>query len=1146
MPFKFKLSMRLALMRSAFVLLPAALIFACTMGDQSVSGPAKPSTVTMAPTPGTVLLQENFQDNAFAGRGWYDNTAMAVTDTQHVAGSTHALEVHFLPGATQPTWGGAARYLFTASSTLYLSYWVKYSANWIGSGRLYHPHEFYVLSDLDGAYDGPSNNWLTLYIEHNYQNGGIPRLALQDNKAINTSYGAPPINLISVTENRSTGGCNGVVEPQLASECYNAPPWYNDKKIDAALPYFSPTAGSPAYKGNWNHVEAYFQLNSIVAGIGRADGVMQYWFNGTLVIDRHAILFRTGARPTINFHQFIIAPYIGDGSPADQTMWVDNLVLATAPLVSSATVASVAVSPVSASVGVGATVQLAATLKDSAGNVLTGQPVTWTSSNTATATVNSAGLVAGVAAGTATMTASSGAASSSAAVTVTPGVTNPGTVTDLAVAGAIDTSVTLSFTEVNDGTGLPASYNIRFAPGTLSWGSATDVTRGTCAVPLLGTAIGAKRTCTVNGLSAATAYQLQLVTYRGTLNVNAVFGGLSNVASGTTLATTAPVAAVSVAPASATLAVGSTQAFTATLKDATGNILTGRSVAWASSNAAVATVSGSTATAVSVGAATISATSGGITGGAALTVSSTVAVASVAVSPTSLSQAVGATKQVSVTLKDASGNVLTGRTVTWASSNTAVATVSASGLEKGITSGSATITATAEGKSGTTAVTVTVSKPGTVSNLSVGAATNNSATLSFTEVGDGTGHPANYEVRFAAGTIAWGSAADVSQGTCAVPFLGTTIGARRSCTVLGLAPAKAYQFQLVAYRGTLNLNAVFGALSNIASGTTASSTAAVASVTVTPASASLAVGATQQLSTTLKDAGGNTLTGRTITWASNAGTIAVVSGTGLATGMAAGNATITATSEGINGTAAVAVSAVPPPPSGSTWPNEPAGWTAVNDYGMNALNAGGWANVYPADITSGGISVTSDATAPASPSAVWQFSYPNGFTSAGNAPATEWTTITPAQSLYVGFWWKPSNPWQGHSSGVNKIMFMFTGDPAGLSQNMTIQMYGSGNGPFSTRMVGEGFEDVAYNENVGSTSPLALGTWHRVEILMNSPTASLRWWVDGNLIGSYSGVPYPSYGFFQLEFSPTWGGVGGSNKTENDDFWFDQVHVSHP
>jgi len=46
------------------------------------------------------------------------------------------------------------------------------------------------------------------------------------------------------------------------------------------------------------------------------------------VIDRHDILFRTGARATLQLNQFVIAPYIGDGSPVDQSMWVDNLVVA--------------------------------------------------------------------------------------------------------------------------------------------------------------------------------------------------------------------------------------------------------------------------------------------------------------------------------------------------------------------------------------------------------------------------------------------------------------------------------------------------------------------------------------------------------------------------------------------------------------------------------------------------------------------------------------------------------------------------------------------------------------------------------------------------------------------------------------------------
>jgi hypothetical protein len=287
------------------------------------------SGTTTASGGGTVLLREDFEDTGFGARGWYDfSSTPTLTTATHATGSTQALEVHFAAGATTPPWR-AARRLFTPSPTLYVSYWVRYSDNWIGSRQLYHPHEFQIMSDLDGAWDGLSNSWMEAYIEHNYQNGGIPRLSIQDSKAINTSYGAPPINLISVTENRSIAGCNGVVERNVVTSCFSFPPWYNDKEITAPQVWFQPSPG-PGYKGNWNHVEAYFQINSIVNGIGQADGVAQYWFNGALVIDRHDILFRTGARPSINFKQFVIAPYIGDGSPVDQTMWVDNLLVATA------------------------------------------------------------------------------------------------------------------------------------------------------------------------------------------------------------------------------------------------------------------------------------------------------------------------------------------------------------------------------------------------------------------------------------------------------------------------------------------------------------------------------------------------------------------------------------------------------------------------------------------------------------------------------------------------------------------------------------------------------------------------------------------------------------------------------------------------
>ena len=281
------------------------------------------------PGGGTVLFQENFQDGSFAARGWYDTPDMPVTSAQHMAGATGAAELHFTPGATGATFGSAARRKFTPTSTLYVSYWVKYSDNWVGSGTPDHPHEFYVLSNQDGQYAPLANDWLTTYIETNFVGGaGTPRISLQDNLAINRGLGTTPLNLIGVTEQRSVSGCNGMMETSLFSECYGSGT-YNDKQFNrVGTALFRAQAGT-GYKGNWNHVEAYFQMNSVVNGVGVPDGVIQYWFNGTLAIDRHDVMFRTGARASLAFAQFVIGPYIGMGSPVDQSMWLDNLTVAT-------------------------------------------------------------------------------------------------------------------------------------------------------------------------------------------------------------------------------------------------------------------------------------------------------------------------------------------------------------------------------------------------------------------------------------------------------------------------------------------------------------------------------------------------------------------------------------------------------------------------------------------------------------------------------------------------------------------------------------------------------------------------------------------------------------------------------------------------
>jgi len=114
--------------------------------------------------------------------------------------------------------------------------------------------------------------------------------------------------------------------------------------------------------------------------------------------------------------------------------------------------------------------------------------------------------------------------------------------------------------------------------------------------------------------------------------------------------------------------------------------------------------------------------------------------------------------------------------------------------------------------------------PGTVADLAVETSSGNAVTLGFTEVDDGTGHAATYQIRYALSPIGqgWGSATVVTQGTCSAPLAGTTIAAHKSCTAQGLAAGTTYDFQMVAYRGTIDQDATFGDLSNVATGRTTS------------------------------------------------------------------------------------------------------------------------------------------------------------------------------------------------------------------------------------------------------------------------------------------------------------------------------------
>ena len=164
-----------------------------------------------------------------------------------------------------------------------------------------------------------------------------------------------------------------------------------------------------------------------------------------------------------------------------------------------------------------------------------------------------------------------------------------------------------------------------------------------------------------------------------------------------------------VTPATATIALGSSQQYQATGTYSDGSTQNVTSlVAWSSTAATVATVSGTgLAMGVSQGTATVTATSESIAGSVPLTVGPPNLV-SVVIAPDAASLSTGATQQLTATgnYTDGSTQNLTASS-TWASSNSNVIAITNTGLATAVATGNATITATSGSTSGTTALVVT-------------------------------------------------------------------------------------------------------------------------------------------------------------------------------------------------------------------------------------------------------------------------------------------------------------------------------------------------------------------------------------------------------------------------------------------------------
>jgi uncharacterized protein YjdB len=332
-------------------------------------------------------------------------------------------------------------------------------------------------------------------------------------------------------------------------------------------------------------------------------------------------------------------------------------------------VVSIEISPSSTSVEVNTTVQLTATLLDANDDVITGRPVNWSSSDPNVATVDSSGVVTGVQEGDVVITARAEGVNATANVSVGAPVATVDISPD---GGAIDVGQTLQLdATIQDAGGNDLSRSVTWtssAPGVVS----------------------------VNQTGLATGQS------QGTADITAESEGVSDTVSVTV---SAPVDSVTVTPDPVNLDLNDTQQLDVELQDANGNVLTGRTVNWSSNAPGIASVDNSgLVTAVAEGTTQVTATSEGVSDSVSVTV--TASVDDVVVSPGSVRIWSDEQTQLSVDVLDANGDPLTGRSVTWSSDDSAVATVDTNGMVSAVGPGVCNISATSEGVSGTMTLTV--------------------------------------------------------------------------------------------------------------------------------------------------------------------------------------------------------------------------------------------------------------------------------------------------------------------------------------------------------------------------------------------------------------------------------------------------------
>ena len=386
------------------------------------------------------------------------------------------------------------------------------------------------------------------------------------------------------------------------------------------------------------------------------------------------------------------------------------------------------------------------------------------------------------------------------------------------------------------------------------------------------------------------------------------------------------VTGITVSPSSATLEIGETTTLIAAVFPVNA---TNKVVSWSSSNTSVATVSSTgLVTAVAAGNAAITATTqdGSFTATCQITVSA-VSVTGITVSPSSATLEIGETTTLIAAVLPANA---TNKVVSWSSSNTSVATVSSAGLVTAVASGNAVIIVTTQDGNFTSSSSVTVNAviPCTTIQYQAESGTFTSGTTidtnwagytgtGFINTPNATGSylqitvtaliagTHDFTIRFANGTTTDRTASVAMNGSTVLPSL--SMAATGSWSTWSTS---AFSVPLVAGTNTIRFTALTtGGLANIDRIDMCQKYIPVTGVTVSPASATLAPGGTQQLTATVEPANASY---PSVTWSSGNTLVATVNSSGHVTAVSSGTTVITATTtNGLAAASQVIVSSIP-------------------------------------------------------------------------------------------------------------------------------------------------------------------------------------------------------------------------------------------